>query len=62
MSKVFRNVLIGGAALAGAAGAAVWAVAPRGFKNKQKHYVPTVPDVWYAHRGLHDAGSGLTAN
>ena len=34
MSKVFRNVLIGGAALAGAAGAAVWAVAPRGFKNK----------------------------
>ena len=62
MSKVFRNVLIGGAALAGAAGAAVWAVAPRGFKNKQKHYVPTVPDVWYAHRGLHDAGSGLTAD
>ena len=62
MSKVFRNVLIGGAALAGAAGAAVWAVAPRGFKNKQKHYVPTVPNVWYAHRGLHDAGSGLTAD
>lgn len=57
-AKVFRNVLIGGAALAGAA---LWAVAPRGFKNKQKHYVPTVPDVWYAHRGLHDAGSGLTA-
>ena len=57
-AKVFRNVLIGGAALAGAA---LWAVAPRGFKNKQKHYVPTVPDAWYAHRGLHDAGSGLTA-
>lgn len=23
--------------------------------------MPAVPDVWYAHRGLHDAGSGLTA-
>ena len=45
MSKVFRNVLIGGVALAGAAGAALWAVAPRGFKDKQRH----------------DAGSGLTA-
>ena len=23
--------------------------------------MPSIPDVWYAHRGLHDAGSGLTA-
>lgn len=43
-----------------AAGAAVWAIKPRSFSDKQRHFVPSVPDVWYAHRGLHDAGSGLT--
>ena len=42
-------------------GAAVWAIAPRTFSDKRRNYVPAVPDVWYAHRGLHDAGSGLTA-
>ena len=59
MSKSFVNkVLLGGAV---AAGAAVWAIAPRSFSDKRRNYVPAVPDVWYAHRGLHDAGSGLTA-
>ena len=43
-----------------AAGAAVWAIKPRSFSDKQRHFAPSVPDVWYAHRGLHDAGSGLT--
>lgn len=59
MSKSFVNkALLGGAV---AAGAAVWAIAPRSFSDKRRNYVPAVPDVWYAHRGLHDAGSGLTA-
>lgn len=59
MSKSFVNkVLVGGGA---AAGAAVWAIAPRTFSDKRRNYVPAVPDVWYAYRGLHDAGSGLTA-
>ena len=31
------------------------------FSDKRDNYVPSIPDVWYAHRGLHDAGSGLTA-
>lgn len=52
-----RNVLIGGAV---AAGAAAWAIKPRSFTDKQHNYVPAVPHAWYAHRGLHDAGSGLT--
>ena len=54
MSKSFVNkVLVGGAL---SAGAAVWAIAPRSCSDKRRHYVPAVPDVWYAHRGLHDAG------
>ena len=57
-SKLFRNALVGGAL---AAGAAVWALAPRSFNDKRRNFVPSIPDVWYAHRGLHDAGSGLTA-
>ena len=56
MSKFLRNALIGGVALAGAA---AWAVAPRSFNDKRRNFVPVIPDVWYAHRGLHDAGSGL---
>ena len=36
-------------------------IAPRSFSDKRDNYVPSIPDVWYAHRGLHDAGSGLTA-
>ena len=57
-SSFFKKALIGGAV---AAGAAVWAIAPRTFSDKRRNYVPAIPDVWYAHRGLHDAGSGLTA-
>lgn len=56
-SKMFRNVIIGGAV---AAGTAAWALAPRSFNDKRRNFVPSVPDAWYAHRGLHDAGSGLT--
>ena len=49
MSKSFlKKALLGGAV---AAGAAVWAIAPRSFSDKRRHYVPAVPDVWYAHRG-----------
>ena len=59
MSKSFVNKVLAGGALA--AGAAVWAIAPRTFSDKRRNYVPSIPDVWYAHRGLHDAGSGLTA-
>ena len=55
---MFGKVLLAGAA---AAGAAAWAIAPRSFSDKRDNYVPSIPDVWYAHRGLHDAGSGLTA-
>lgn len=50
MSKSFlKKALLGGAV---AAGAAVWAIAPRSFSDKRRNYVPAVPDVWYAHRGL----------
>lgn len=59
MSKSFVNKALLGSAVA--AGAAVWAIAPRTFSDKRRNYVPSIPDVWYAHRGLHDAGSGLTA-
>ena len=56
MSKSFlKKALLGGAV---EAGAAVWAIAPRSFYDKRRNYVPAVPDVWYAPRGLHDAGSG----
>ena len=57
-SKLWRNVALAGVA---AAGAAVWAVAPRTFNDKRRNFVPSIPEVWYAHRGLHDAGSGLVA-
>ncbi|KAB7789912.1 glycerophosphodiester phosphodiesterase family protein [Bifidobacterium leontopitheci] len=57
-----RSHLGGKLALAGltAAAAAVWAIKPRSFSDRQRNFVPSIPDVWYAHRGLHDAGSGLT--
>ena len=55
-SKLWRNVALAGVA---AAGAAVWAVAPRTCNDKRRNFVPSIPEVWYAHRGLHDAGSGL---
>lgn len=57
MANALKKALIGGAV---AAGLGVWAVAPRTFNNKRKNFVPTLPDVLYAHRGLHDAGSGLS--
>ncbi len=57
-SSLFKKALVLGAF---AAGAAVWAIAPRTFSDKRRNYVPAIPDVWYAHRGLHDAGSGLSA-
>ena len=57
MSARLRNLIIGGAV---AAGLAAWAVKPRSFTDRRDNYVPAVPDVWYAHRGLHDAGSGLS--
>ena len=43
-----NKALLGGAV---AAGAAVWAIAPRTFSDKRRNYVPSIPDVWYAHRG-----------
>ncbi|MCH4209099.1 glycerophosphodiester phosphodiesterase family protein [Bifidobacterium sp.] len=52
-----KRMLAGGAIAAGAAG---WAVAPRSSSERRSLGVPAVPDVLYAHRGLHDAGSGLT--
>lgn len=57
MAKTVQKILIGGAL---AAGAGLWAMAPRTFGNKRKNYVPTLPQIPYAHRGLHDAGSGLS--
>lgn len=56
-AKSTSRLLLGAGLTAAAAG---WALAPRTFSDKQRHYVPAVPDAWYAHRGLHDAGSGLT--
>ena len=57
MSKSFlKKALLGGAV---AAGAAVWAIAPRSFSDKRRHYVPAVPDVWYAHRGLRSVMEGI---
>lgn len=57
MAKTLRNIVIGAAVTAGAA---VWAMAPRTFNNRRKNYVSSLPEVMFAHRGLHDAGSGLS--
>lgn len=54
----FLRRALAGAAVAG--GAAVWTVAPRLAQTRWRDGVPEVPRAWYAHRGLHDAGSGLT--
>ncbi|WEV65247.1 MULTISPECIES: glycerophosphodiester phosphodiesterase family protein [unclassified Bifidobacterium] len=43
------------------AGAGIWAMSPRSCKDRERNRVPAMPDVWYAHRGLHDAGSGLSS-
>ena len=52
-SSFFKKALIGGAV---AAGAAVWAIAPRTFSDKRRTYETAIQDVWYDHRGLHDDG------
>jgi glycerophosphoryl diester phosphodiesterase len=44
-----------------AAGVTTWAMTPRLAVTRRRDGVSAVPDVWYAHRGLHDAGSGLTS-
>ena len=54
-NKQLTHLLVGAAAVAGAA---AWAIAPRSFNDKRNNFVPVVPHVWYAHRGLHDAGAG----
>ena len=41
-SKLWRNVALAGVA---AAGAAVWAVAPRTFNDKRRNFVPSIPEV-----------------
>ncbi|RBP97213.1 glycerophosphodiester phosphodiesterase [Bifidobacterium aemilianum] len=56
-THILRAALLAGAA---GVGATLWAIAPRSFNDKRRNYVPALPDVPYAHRGLHDAGSGLT--
>jgi glycerophosphoryl diester phosphodiesterase len=57
-SKGFLSrVMVGGAL---AAGGALWALSPRLAHERKGRGVREVPDVLYAHRGLHDAGSGLT--
>ncbi|KFI65294.1 glycerophosphodiester phosphodiesterase family protein [Bifidobacterium cuniculi] len=55
-TKLFRNLVIGGVL---AAGLGAMAVKPRSFSDKRRNYVPTLSETMYAHRGLHDAGSGL---
>lgn len=42
------------------AGLAAWAMMPRNKESRRVARACDMPDVYYAHRGLHDAGSGLT--
>ncbi|WEV63578.1 glycerophosphodiester phosphodiesterase family protein [Bifidobacterium sp. ESL0732] len=58
-----RHSWLGSALRAGvlAAGFVAWAMAPRSSEARRRNKVPKVPDVLYAHRGLHDVGSGLTS-
>lgn len=44
---------------AAAAGAGAWAVAPRSVSRRAQYAHSAFPDVPFAHRGLHDAGSGI---
>lgn len=60
MAKTLKTLLGGAAVLAGACGLAAWAVAPRSERKRSAQGVAGVPQVYYAHRGLHDAGTGLT--
>ncbi|GAA6122100.1 glycerophosphodiester phosphodiesterase family protein [Bifidobacterium psychraerophilum] len=71
--KNVRRLALFGAA---AAGLGTWALAPRGPRGRSNALVTAtpggvpgqeiyengpIPSVYYAHRGLHDSGSGLTA-
>lgn len=72
-SKLVKSLALLGAA----SGAAIWALMPRNAQGRKNAFVSSIPgsfgsgsqyrdddiipDVAYAHRGLHDAGSGLTA-
>ncbi|NMN00565.1 glycerophosphodiester phosphodiesterase [Bifidobacterium sp. DSM 109958] len=58
MGKGFGKTLVAAGVLA--AGAGALAIAPRLNIDKRRYRVPGIPEVPYAHRGLHDAGSGLT--
>ncbi|PLS30185.1 glycerophosphodiester phosphodiesterase [Bifidobacterium margollesii] len=55
--KTIRNTAITGGI---AAGLGAWAIAPRTLIDARRNHVPQIPRVFYAHRGLHDAGSGLS--
>ncbi|MCH4160041.1 MAG: glycerophosphodiester phosphodiesterase [Bifidobacterium sp.] len=72
-AKNVRRLALFGVA---AAGIGTWALAPRGPRGRANSRVSAtpngvpgqeiyedspIPDVYFAHRGLHDAGSGLTA-
>ncbi|PWG59632.1 glycerophosphodiester phosphodiesterase family protein [Bifidobacterium catulorum] len=56
------GALMRSAAITGgvAAGIGAWALAPRSIIESRRNKVPAIPRVKYAHRGLHDAGSGLS--
>ncbi|MBT1177731.1 glycerophosphodiester phosphodiesterase [Bifidobacterium callimiconis] len=57
LGALFRNAVITGGM---AAGIGAWALAPRSRIETRRYRVPSIPYVHYAHRGLHDAGSGLS--
>ncbi|WEV64622.1 glycerophosphodiester phosphodiesterase family protein [Bifidobacterium sp. ESL0732] len=57
LTPAILRLLLGGAALTGTT---LWALAPRSRQERQRQNAANMPDVFYAHRGLHDAGSGLT--
>ncbi|RBP99433.1 glycerophosphodiester phosphodiesterase family protein [Bifidobacterium xylocopae] len=54
------EALIGAGLAAGAAG--VWALAPRGDSLRRLQCASEMPVAHYAHRGLHDAGSGIESD
>ncbi|MCI1935512.1 MAG: glycerophosphodiester phosphodiesterase [Bifidobacteriaceae bacterium] len=58
-AKLVKKTLLAGAA---AIGVGAWAVAPRSVSSRAKYVQTAFPDLPFAHRGLHDAGSGLPAS
>lgn len=56
MGRTARNAVITGGM---AVGIGAWLLAPRSLIDARRNRVPALPRVWYAHRGLHDAGSGM---